>query len=373
MVRRSSIYTLVGIFVLAIILAACGNGASTPASSPAPVSQTASTAPTAAAAGFTIQPYQPTISVPPDLNLSGKLIFADYRLGIGEFDFSTGEIVPIYRPPTGAYIGAVVLSPDGQTLLMAYTPPPDPNNAQYIPVSSLYTLPAGGSGEPSLLLADTESADYYYFPWWSPDGRYIYCGRYISPMTKVTPAPTPGYYLTRYTFPDGAAQDLLQGVLAARISADGTKMFYISMDLTTLLSNVFVADPDGGNSKALLPGGNTWIADSLAVAPDADSVIFSSSTDNPQPGAQSSWLDRVLGVHVAEAHNVPSDLWIVRGDGSPEQVTHLGDFNFVEDFSPDGQYVVFACGSGVYIVKADGSGLVQIFSEPFSGTVQWVP
>jgi Tol biopolymer transport system component len=158
-----------------------------------------------------------------------------------------------------------------------------------------------------------------------------------------------------------------------RLSADGKRLFYVSFYPNTQLSNLYVVDADGANPRRLLPGGDDWIIDSLAVAPDGESVVYSSlSSDSPL--SKLSWLDKLMGVQVAQAHGgVPSDLWIVKDGQAPLQVTHFADYGFVEDFSPDGQFIVFSCSRGVYIMRPDGSGQTQIISEPVYSTLQWVP
>jgi Tol biopolymer transport system component len=355
--------------MLLIVLTACARGA-TVSTSPSEVAGAATS--TTTGPGFVPQPYEPTITIPSELNLSGKLIFSDYRVGIAQLDFTTMEIVPIYLPPEYGYVNSAVLSPDGQTLLLAYTPPPDLNNPNSVS-SSLYTLPADGSQDPQTLFEDSGNRIYYFSPWWSPDGRSIYYGRYIYPANQGTPASEQvGYFLTRYALPDGPAQDLLTDVLTVRISADGKRLFYISMNPATALSNLYASDADGATATSLLPGGESWIIDSLAVAPDGESVVFSSASDGPVESS-SSWWDRLMGVSVAQAHNLPTDLWIVKIGEDPQQITHLADYGFFMAYSPDGQYIVFACSSGVFIIRPDGSELTQIISDPFSGSLQWVP
>jgi dipeptidyl aminopeptidase/acylaminoacyl peptidase len=382
MVKQHGVYAIMSILAVTIALSACESGAATPPPTPLTFAQTpgaapmvgtpATSAPIATAQGYATQPYQPIILMPPGLKLSGKLIFADYRVGIVRFEFSTRKIVPIYQLPPYSFVNSVMLSPDGRTLLMAYGPPPDPNNPQYV-ASGVYTLFTDGSGEPSLLLADDANGDFYFSPRWSPDGQYIYTGHFVSPPLQGTPATKPfGYYLIRYALPQGPAQDIHTGALAAGSSADGKQIFYVSINVDTMLSNLYSADPDGANARSLLPGGENWIIDSLAVAPDGKSIVFSNANTGP---AQSSlpWFDQLMGVQVAEAHSLPADLWIVQVGEKPRQLTHLADYGFVEDFSPDGQYIVFSCSSGVFIMRPDGSGQTQIISEPVYGSIQWVP
>jgi Tol biopolymer transport system component len=317
-------------------------------------------------------PYQPTISVPAEFDLPGTLILSDYHRGIFRLDLSTQTLTHIFNLPPDSFLSSAILSPDGQTFAMVYSPPRDIADPLY-GVPSLYTLPADGSGKPNPLLGDPQSGHIYFSPWWSPDGQTLYYGRAVYPPSADTPATEPtGYFLTRYQFPSGSAQDLIRNVLAVRISADNRKMFYLSVDLSTALSNIYVADLDGSNSQSLLPGGESWIIDSIAVAPDGESVVFNNG-NNAVSQSNTSWLDQLMGVRVVQAHAVPSDLWIVKPGESPRQLTNLASTGFIEDFSPDGQSIVFSCDSGIYVIHTDGTGLTPIVSEPIFASLQWLP
>jgi Tol biopolymer transport system component len=368
MVKHHPFLIMLCIAALMVLLAGCGGS---PTSVPTPITFSSAPGPTGTALDNGGQ-YQPTISVPADLHLTGQLIFSDYALGVVRLDFATSQITRIYQPPENGSVNAAALSPDGKKLLITYSPPPDPNNPHYSSSSVLYTLPADGSAQPTSLLGDAGSNDYDFSPWWSPDGHYVYYGRYINPVVGGTPVSGPvGYFLTRYALPSGPLQDIRPNVLAARVSADGKKLFFVSVDPTSFLSNIYSADPDGGNAQNLLPGGDTWIVDSLAVSPDGQTVLYSSSSSTSfEP--RLTWFEQLMGVEVAQAHNVPSDLWMVKVGQAAQQITHLGDMGFISDFSPDGQFIVFSCTSGVYVMRADGSGLTKIIDQPINGALQWV-
>ena len=375
---------------IVFILAACQNAV---APSPTPLPAQVAPAPTqgppptvsTASSGLTPQPpivsgtsvpmvatsTSPTLSVPSSLNLKGKLLLSDYNVGILEINLSTRQIRQLFRAPDNGFAGPAVLSPDGQTFFLLYSRPRDVQSPNY-GSASLYTLSGDGSGQPSPLLKQEDSSNYYFSPTWSPDGKSVYYGRLYSPFTG-TPATQPtGYFLDQYALPDGPAQDLVTNTLSVRISEDGKKMFYVSVNPDTQLSNIEVANLDGSHPTGLLPGGENWIVDAFAVSPDAKTIVFSSA-DKSSFQSSLPWLDRLMGVQVAQAHNVPSDLFIMNVGGSPHQLTYLADSGFIMDFSPDGQSIAFTCGSGTYVIRPDGSEQTQISSAMSFGNLQWVP
>jgi hypothetical protein len=355
LVRRSIIIMVV------MILQACQGAAETLPPTP--------TTPPSADSGESVTPTIPIVAaLPADFNLSGKLILSDYNTGISEFDFSTKTMVSKFHPPNNGFVGSTVLSPDSKTFLMIYSIPRDIGDPQY-GAADLYTLSADGSGEPKLLLNTTQSGDYYFSPWWAPDGQSIYYGRLYTPISGTPTKPT-GYFLVHYALPGGPPQDLITDILGVRISANGKKLFYISFDQQTTLSNIYEADLDGTNAKSLLPEKETWIIDSIGISPDGQSVIFNRGMPaTSQSGF--SLLYELMGVHVASAHNLPSDIWIAKSGVTPKQLSHLNGYGFVADFSPDGQFIAFSCDTGVYVMRADGTEQTKISNVSSFSMIQW--
>ena len=193
-----------GVLVLIIMLTACGSSTATlvpspaiidtPIQSPTPgetldttstsiVGLNSVTAPTAAPDNA-VSSYQSVISAPSGLSLSGKLLLSDYNLGIARVDFSTGKISQVFHSPENGFVGAAVLSPDSQTFFMVYSRPRDLKDPQY-GSTGLYTLPIDGSGQPSPLLKEDNSGNYYFSPLWSSDSHSLYYGRLYDPYTNL--------------------------------------------------------------------------------------------------------------------------------------------------------------------------------------------
>ena len=382
MMRVRPIRNLVSVFIALAIAAACQSSAVTVSRTPVPLTQPVPPSvkplpslinPTSSVpleTNSTATQTGPTPSASIDMSLRGKLLLSDYDLGITQIDLATKQISQIFHPPENGFVGSAVLSPDGQEFFLIYSRPRGIREPHY-GAASLYTLSGDVSGEPIPLLKEDDYDNYYYSPSWSPDSQSLYYGRLYQPLPGIPAAQPTGYFLDRYMFSSNSTQTLISNVLNVRISSDGKNLFYVSVDPDTTLSNIYKATPEGSNPQSLLPEGENWIINSMALAPDGETLVFSSADDSVFPRSL-SWLDKLLGVGIAQAHDVPSDLFIMKVGEIPRQLTHLGDSGFAEDFSPDGQYITFTCGSGTYIIRADGSGQTKISSLASFGGVQWV-
>jgi Tol biopolymer transport system component len=79
-------------------------------------------------------------------------------------------------------------------------------------------------------------------------------------------------------------------------------------------------------------------------------------------------------VRVASAHGPPWDLWEVRLDGSGlRRLTELAEDDPSIAWSPDGRWLAFQGGTGVYLVEAATTALHQISETVGFGGIDWTP
>jgi TolB protein len=130
----------------------------------------------------------------------------------------------------------------------------------------------------------------------------------------------------------------------------------------------------GGEPVAVSVGPEIEVMDMPLFSPDGRTIYFSAADPaGVAPGA--SLLERLFGVTVAQAHNVPSDWWRVPLEGgAAERLTEIGGIGLYGDFSPDGSRMAFISNTGVHVMNPDGSGLdTLIAADGFFGTIDWVP
>ena len=316
----------------------------------------------------TSTPYDIQIT-PPGVALPGSLLLADYALGVARLDLATGHITPIYQPASNAFISSAVLSPDKKTILMAYGPPPAPGRVQY-GYTQLYTLPADGSSPPAPLIPSASQADLYTSPLWAPDGASIYFAHYVPRQSASQPS---DYRLEHMSYPQGDPQVVAHEVFALALSPDGSKMAYVTGDPVTLNNGLFVANTDGTDAHQVFSS-NTFIAiDAVIFSPDGQSLVFSGGGNGF--GFHNAWPDHLVSYPLkASMHNIPEELWRVPVQGGDvKELTHLGDSGYRFNYSPDGKHLAFSTFYGMYVMSTDGSGLIELYSDGLSGTLQWLP
>jgi hypothetical protein len=380
-----------GVFILALIvclLSACSVDLPQPQASPtqAPARQTTAPAltPPSAATALAL----PKTSVPVTwgaLKLQGKLVFLNAVqkennsvLAIKQLDLASGDLYTLFQGPEMAWIYSMAVAPDASRLVMSYTPP----YAKGVqPIQMLYQMPLDGSAQPQALFPIADPADQYLQPEWSPDGKYLY---YTHVNYRATPKDQhyPNVEVFRILFPDGKPEKIADKAFWARFSRDGKRLAYIYSDTDTGKNKLFVADPDGKNAVEVAMSGAVVpdIIDAPIFSGDGQTIYFSAPSPQtatvPWAATVPLWWERLLGITVAEAHNVPSEWWSVpTAGGEVRQLTHLGQTGLFASLAPDAQHIASYSSNILLVLNPDLSGATQIFNEVGGayGTVNWIP
>jgi Tol biopolymer transport system component len=302
------------------------------------------------------------------LGLSGRLVYIRFLPESSQLvalDLANGQRQTLFRGLEHSVLGAAAVSPDGEQIVLSYSPPPGPQESFVFP--GLYLMPADGSRAPQALTPFPSPDDSYYNPAWSPDGQYVYATHY----RRGTGPQNPNRYTVERIGLDGQMTPLLEDAVWPRVSPDGAQLAFLSFDLETYRNDLYLADIHGQDAVALLPENALPTVDAHLFTPDGTSILFSAA--NQSVAAQPTWLERLLGIQVASAHDVPSDWYRVstRG-GEPARLTQIHEAGLYGAFSPDGRYVAYISQSGIYLLDPGSGEIRQISDENVTGTVDWV-
>jgi Tol biopolymer transport system component len=253
---------------------------------------------------------------------------------------------------------------------MSYTPPSQPGAES---ATSLYTLPLEEAASPNIVFEPATIADRYLQVEWSPDGKYIFFVHY-NHDTQPPDQPYPNYEILRMAYPDGEPEKILDRAFWPRISSDSSKLVYVTLDPVSGLNQLFFANVDGSDPQEIpVAGLPSPIMDAPIFSPDGQSILF--SAPSPAQSYQPNWLDRLMGVRIVKAHNVPSDWWSVPiSGGEPMRLTRLQTIKLFASISPDKTHIASVSGEGIFVMDMDGSNLIQVVSDPgVSSVVNWIP
>jgi Tol biopolymer transport system component len=376
------IHFLVWFLVLALALSSCSIQVEQPTVvTPAPTTEAIS--PTVPSEGSSPQTNIVTTTKVPmtweALHLSGRLVYINgtvvdtvFNLQIQVLNLATGEVTTIFDAPKYSWIYYVTVSPDNTQVVMSYSPPPGDNPVD----QDLYIMPLDGSQPPKLLFSPPAKEDDYVEVEWSANGKYIY---FTHVNFQITPQPDqiyPLYEIYRMTFPDGQPEKVAEKAFWPRVSSDSSQIAYISVDLFLRENKVYVADSNGKNAHEVVLKGQQIpeVKDAPIFSPDGQTLLFSAPV--PVQAYQPNWLDKLMGVRIAKAHNVPSDWWSVPVTGGTiTQLTNIQTTNLFGSFAPDGKHIASHSTSGIFVMKPDGSELTMLIPNPQAvpGTVAWIP
>jgi Tol biopolymer transport system component len=311
------------------------------------------------------------------LDLTGKLVFLSSATegdqltsSIQMLNLTTGELATIFNA-SQAWIFYATVSPDAKMLAMSYIPPAQSNSSWG---RSLYIMPLDASTGPQPLLTQPTPDDHYTQAEWAPDGEHIYHVHYNSKRPNGGQL-DPIYDILRTRYSDGQTEQIVDHAFWPRISPDSSKIVYVFVDPDSGKNELVVANADGSNSRRVPLAGSRIpeVIDAPIFSPDGQTILFSA----PEPGQayQPNFLEQVMRIQVAKAHNVPSDWWSVPvSGGMPIQLTQLKTINLFASLSPDRRRIASLSGEGVFVMDLDGSNLTQLISNTgVHGTVSWIP
>jgi Tol biopolymer transport system component len=306
------------------------------------------------------------------LDLTGKLLYNTFDITqltseIHLLDLTTGERQLVFHFPYRSWIDAVAVSPDQETLLISYSPPPtDPYGGQ----GSIYTMPIDASTAPQILVIPPSKSDQYLQPEWSPDGKTLYFA-HINYQTMQT------YDIMRMAYPNGQPETFIQHAYWPRPSIDGLHFLYVALDPDSGVNHLMIANTDGSETHEVPINGLPvpQVIDVPMLSPDNKTILFSSPDGILE--FHPNWIDRLFGVQNVYADGtLPSDWWSVPvSGGEAKSLTQLHTLALYGVYSPDGNFVASYSSDGIFIMKPDGTELTMIVSDIGGslGTVNWIP
>ena len=311
------------------------------------------------------------------LNLTGRIVYIAVASGgnlaskIQVLNLATGEISTIFATTKDDWIFYVTISPDNKQLVMSYIPP---SVGTSLSSRALYIMPLDGTIPPQPLFPPPTPDDHYIQAEWSPDGKYIYYAHYNSNDPFDAPL-IPAYDILRMSYPDGQAEKIVDHGFWPRLSPDATKLVYVLVKPGSGLNDLYIANADGTNPEriTLLGPAAPEIIDAPIFSPDGQTILFSAPP--PIQVYRPNWFEKLLGVQVAKAHDVPSDWWSVPVTGGvPTRLTQIQTINLFASISPDKKHIASVSGEGIFVMDLDGSNLTRLIIDPgVSGTVSWIP
>jgi Tol biopolymer transport system component len=310
------------------------------------------------------------------LELTGKLIYLSSTMegdsltsDIQMLDLVTGSISTILSIPS-AWVYYATVSPDAKMLVMSYAPPSQPNSPSS---RSLYIIPLDAFAEPQPLFTPPTLTDRYTQAEWSPDGKSVYYVHYNQEDREGQFFED--YDISKITYPEGKQEKILEHAFWPRVSPDSSKLVYVYVDPASGRNELFLANADGSNPQPVALTGlqPQEIIDAPIFSPDGQSILF--SVPSAGQAYQPNWFERLMGIQVAKAHNVPSDWWSVPvNGGTPTQLTNIQSINLFGSISPDKRYVASLSGEGIFVMNLDGSNPTMLVSDPdVHGTLNWIP
>jgi Tol biopolymer transport system component len=156
-----------------------------------------------------------------------------------------------------------------------------------------------------------------------------------------------------------------------RVSPDGRSLAYIHIDQDSLAAELVLAERDGSNATVLVLRDRFMTLDAPFFSADGQWLYFSAVAEQT---SSATWWERLLGIEVVSAHNLPSRWWrLPLTGGEPEPLTEEARVGQYGVLSPDGRYLAFGSQSGIFLMQPDGSELHQLLELSAADSLSWAP
>ena len=298
--------------------------------------------------------------------LAGQITFIEIEQGnqfLTQYDLATGRTNRLFTAPDNAWISHTAVSPDGSQTIIAYAPEPPDGQVQF-GYTGLFRL---NNGEPEEILPRRQPDELLYNPVWSPDGSALYYSHVISDAEQAF---TFTNQLERLQIETGEIELIAVDGIWPRLSPDGERLAFVTVNPASLANALYVADANGENGMQLISEDRFQVIDVPMFSPDGQWVYFAAAEVR---SASQTWWEWLMGIQVAAAHNIPSDWWRIPADGSePERLTTINEVGLYGEFAENGRFIIFASVSGLYRMQADGSGITQLLQTTAAPSFSWV-
>ncbi len=289
------------------------------------------------------------------------------RQALLRYDLATGTSQTLFEVPENAWLSHMAAAPDGSQIAMTYAPSPGANEIQF-GYTSLYLLLADGRSEPRLLIERRAEQEVFFNPTWSPDGRQLYFS-HVMPLDPDSFTYTT--MLEQLDMTTGESTVLAEDAIWPRLSPDGRLLAYIHIDRDSLAAELVLATSDGRNAAVLIPQDRFVTLDTPFFSADGQWLYFSAVSNQT---SSAKWWERLLGIEVAAAHNLPSLWWRLPVTGGvPQQLTteaQVGQYGVV---SPDRRFVAFSSRSGITLMQPDGRNQRPLLTLSAADSLSWSP
>jgi Tol biopolymer transport system component len=310
-----------------------------------------------------------TIVVRPPAEASGRIVLPRAR---DVFQMAAGTAAE-QRLLAGSPLTTVTQaswSPDGRRIaysLFRFWRPERPAGSDILVVSA-------DGGEPTTVLPAVGEDVSFTEPVWTPDGAaLVYAAITRVPDSRLGETRN---QVERVAAGGGERTVLVDDGLSPAVSRDGRRLVFLRASPSALQEDVslWVADADGRNPRVVLADKRFTSLAFPRFSPTEDKIAFAAVGGPVGPGSRQGAQRLPLAPSVALAHGLPWDLWEIRTDGSGlRRLTDLSEDDPSIAWSPDGRWLAFQGGTGVYVVDVGPGTLYQISEAVGFGGIDWTP
>ncbi|MBA3945708.1 MAG: PD40 domain-containing protein [Herpetosiphonaceae bacterium] len=289
--------------------------------------------------------------------ITGPLVFGANQNGLAAIALDGSNVMTLVKPSINDRAYDPFWSPDGKTLAYTFARPSTNPNLSWLQVGMICGLDQA-TGKGRVLLQAVSPSESLEDATWTPDGKGFIVTHHQPQLDSQGNYSGDDVALQRID-QGGKPQTIMKDATSPMLSADGQHLVYVHVDPNTNAMILMVAGADGRNPQALTNQRSAFITIvNPHWSPAGSQIVFTASGGASKaeaaPARGRSLVERLLGIDVAEAHGLPSDLWMIGADGQNlQRLTNKGLDDPRATWSPDGHSIVFVGGGFGGIFRID--------------------